>query len=289
MLQPFLKPTACRRRCRAPPAAAPSPTAAAACLPACPARLPPQGDGRVLVALFFLLWMGVLFWVMAAVAEDFLVPALEVRPPAVCFAAVLSPNCCPVVAGPGGRLQGEACRRCAAAIPGVACLPASQPNRPACLQPPVNCPSPPLTLHQFLAYWLGMAPDVAGVTLFAFASGAPDLFTQIAAVAAGGHVDQELAIRWGCGWGFGLLQRFCRCCCFFRSAPRQHSRAAAAAALAPAPAPHHNRRGCRSLLPGWLRAAPRWGAACSSCRSYSRWSCWCARRGTTAARRPSLR
>lgn len=41
-----------------------------------------------------------------------------------------------------------------------------------------------------------MAPDVAGVTLFAFASGAPDLFTQIAAVAAGGHVDQELAIRW---------------------------------------------------------------------------------------------
>lgn len=37
------------------------------------------GDGRVFVALFFLAWMGVLFWVMSKVAEDFLVPALEVR------------------------------------------------------------------------------------------------------------------------------------------------------------------------------------------------------------------
>lgn len=46
-----------------------------------------------------------------------------------------------------------------------------------------------------MAHWLRMAPDVAGVTLFAFASGAPDLFTQISAVAAGGHVDQELAMR----------------------------------------------------------------------------------------------
>jgi Ca2+/Na+ antiporter len=41
-----------------------------------------------------------------------------------------------------------------------------------------------------------LTPDVAGVTLFAFASGAPDLFTQIAAVAVGENVDQELAIRW---------------------------------------------------------------------------------------------
>jgi len=38
----------------------------------------PPGDARVLVGLGFLLWMGVLFWAMAAVAEDFLVPALEV-------------------------------------------------------------------------------------------------------------------------------------------------------------------------------------------------------------------
>lgn len=37
------------------------------------------GDGRALVALFFLAWAGVLFWLMASVAEDFLVPALEVR------------------------------------------------------------------------------------------------------------------------------------------------------------------------------------------------------------------
>lgn len=48
-----------------------------------------------------------------------------------------------------------------------------------------------------------LAPDVAGVTLFAFASGAPDLFTQIAAVAVGGNVDQELAI--GATLGAGLF------------------------------------------------------------------------------------
>lgn len=39
-----------------------------------------------------------------------------------------------------------------------------------------------------------MAPDIAGVTLFAFASGAPDLFTQVAALANGDHVDIELAV-----------------------------------------------------------------------------------------------
>jgi hypothetical protein len=43
---------------------------------------------------------------------------------------------------------------------------------------------------------MGMAPDIAGVTLFAFASGAPDLFTQVAALAAGDHVDIELAVRY---------------------------------------------------------------------------------------------
>jgi len=48
---------------------------------------------------------------------------------------------------------------------------------------------------QFLAAWLKLAPDIAGVTLFAFASGAPDLFTQVAALAAGDHVDIELAVR----------------------------------------------------------------------------------------------
>lgn len=92
----------------------------------------PPGDTRVLVAMSFVLWMGVLFWVMAVVAEDFLVPALE-----------------------------------------------------------------------YLAAWMHLAPDVAGVTLFAFASGAPDLFTQIAAVAVGGNVDQELAV--GATLGAGLF------------------------------------------------------------------------------------
>ena len=48
---------------------------------------------------------------------------------------------------------------------------------------------------EFLAGWMGLAPDIAGVTLFAFASGAPDLFTQVAALAAGDHVDMELAVR----------------------------------------------------------------------------------------------
>ncbi|KAI7842959.1 hypothetical protein COHA_003464 [Chlorella ohadii] len=91
-------------------------------------------DGHALVAFGFIAWMAVLFWLMAVVAEDFLVPALE-----------------------------------------------------------------------FLAHWLRMAPDVAGVTLFAFASGAPDLFTQIAAVAAGGHVDQELAISATLGGGLFII------------------------------------------------------------------------------------
>ena len=41
-----------------------------------------HGEGRIFVALGFLLWLGLLFWVMSKVAEDFLVPALEVRAPA---------------------------------------------------------------------------------------------------------------------------------------------------------------------------------------------------------------
>lgn len=39
-----------------------------------------QGEGRIFVALGFLFWMALLFWVMSKVAEDFLVPALEVCP-----------------------------------------------------------------------------------------------------------------------------------------------------------------------------------------------------------------
>jgi Ca2+/Na+ antiporter len=48
---------------------------------------------------------------------------------------------------------------------------------------------------EYLASWLELAPDIAGITLFAFASGAPDLFTQVAALAHGNHVDVELAVR----------------------------------------------------------------------------------------------
>ncbi|PSC70828.1 coiled-coil domain-containing 94-like protein isoform A [Micractinium conductrix] len=58
---------------------------------------------------------------------------------------------------------------------------------------------------EYLAGWLRLAPDVAGVTLFAFASGAPDLFTQIAAVAVGGRVDQELAISATLGAGLFIV------------------------------------------------------------------------------------
>jgi len=56
-----------------------------------------------------------------------------------------------------------------------------------------------------------LAPDVAGVTLFAFASGAPDLFTQIAAVAVGGTVDQELAISATLGGGLFIIAAIMSC------------------------------------------------------------------------------
>ncbi len=149
--------------------------------------------------------MAVLFWVMAAVAEDFLVPALEVGGAAVlrCAAAVL--RC-------------AAAALCCAAMMSIFVLitcPFCTANA-ACFSHTHHCPTSTyccrlhlaLCTQQFLAHWLHMAPDVAGVTLFAFASGAPDLFTQIAAVAAGGHVDQELAIRWvGLGRSFGGASR----------------------------------------------------------------------------------
>ena len=50
-----------------------------------------------------------------------------------------------------------------------------------------------------------MAPDIAGVTLFAFASGAPDLFTQVAALASGNHVDIELAVSATFGGGLFII------------------------------------------------------------------------------------
>ena len=50
-----------------------------------------------------------------------------------------------------------------------------------------------------------MPPDIAGVTLFAFASGAPDLFTQISAVAKGAHVDLDLAVSATFGGGLFIV------------------------------------------------------------------------------------
>lgn len=62
------------------------------------------------------------------------------------------------------------------------------------------CPS-----IEYLSYRMRMPQDIAGVTLFAFASGAPDLFTQVAALTAGDHVDIELAISSTFGGGLFIV------------------------------------------------------------------------------------
>lgn len=109
----------------------------------------------------------------------------------LCHAAVLScAVLCRCAFATGDRLPWGRQPFPAACMRGAA----AQPSAPPSLLLPLSAPPD----EQFLAHKMRMAPDVAGVTLFAFASGAPDLFTQIAAVAAGGHVDQELAIR--CVW-----------------------------------------------------------------------------------------
>ena len=58
---------------------------------------------------------------------------------------------------------------------------------------------------ELLSSWLKLPPDIAGVTLFAFASGAPDLFTQIAALAQGEHVDLDLAVSATFGGGMFII------------------------------------------------------------------------------------
>lgn len=58
---------------------------------------------------------------------------------------------------------------------------------------------------EFIVAWWRMSPDIAGVTLFAFASGAPDLFTQVAALAKGDHVDIELAVSATFGGGLFIV------------------------------------------------------------------------------------
>jgi sodium/potassium/calcium exchanger 6 len=58
---------------------------------------------------------------------------------------------------------------------------------------------------EYLAVKMKMSPDTAGVTLFAFASGAPDLFTQVAAVVEGNHVDMDLAVSSTFGGGLFII------------------------------------------------------------------------------------
>lgn len=127
-----------------------------------------HGDGPVLVALFFLAWMGVLFWVMSKAAEDFLVPALEVSPPLGQRGWPEQPAGGPatVPAVTQGRLRPKATRQVACSCAGSGsqepcpgCLPAEQrrsskraspcsavqrtsPPPPACFPAPVAVSGP---------------------------------------------------------------------------------------------------------------------------------------------------
>lgn len=52
-----------------------------------------------------------------------------------------------------------------------------------------------------IAAWLHLSDDVAGATLLALGNGAPDFFTDVAAITAGSHVDMPLALGEGVGAG----------------------------------------------------------------------------------------
>ena len=58
-----------------------------------------------------------------------------------------------------------------------------------------------------IAAWLRLSDDVAGATLLAFGNGAPDFFTQVAAITHGKSVDLPLALGEGVGAGMYV-------CCF---------------------------------------------------------------------------
>ena len=58
------------------------------------------------------------------------------------------------------------------------------------------------------AAWLRMSDDVAGATLLAFGNGAPDFFTQVAAITHGKSVDLPLALGEGVGAGM-YVSCFC--------------------------------------------------------------------------------
>ena len=58
------------------------------------------------------------------------------------------------------------------------------------------------------AAWLRLSDDVAGATLLAFGNGAPDFFTQVAAITHGKSVDLPLALGEGVGAGM-YVSCFC--------------------------------------------------------------------------------
>jgi Ca2+/Na+ antiporter len=59
-----------------------------------------------------------------------------------------------------------------------------------------------------IAEWLRLSDDVAGATLLAFGNGAPDFFTQVAAITHGKSVDLPLALGEGVGAGM-YVSCFC--------------------------------------------------------------------------------
>lgn len=56
-----------------------------------------------------------------------------------------------------------------------------------------------------MANAMRLPSDIAGVTLFAFATGAPDIFTQLAAINEGQHVDIQLAVSSTLGSGLFII------------------------------------------------------------------------------------
>jgi len=69
-----------------------------------------------------------------------------------------------------------------------------------------------------IARWLALSEDVAGATLLAFGNGAPDFFTQVAALTYGDDVDLPLALGEGIGAGL-YVSCFCLGCALLTGPP----------------------------------------------------------------------
>lgn len=65
----------------------------------------------------------------------------------------------------------------------------SMPDSPDADVRPVCC------LSQYISELLRLSPDIAGVTLLAFASGAPDIFTGLAAIDGGAKSHWHHTVR----------------------------------------------------------------------------------------------